>query len=161
MVLCLHSKYTLVWCSCCLVTVSRELQHLQMSAHNYTVEATLKFLFRLCSTLRLLWFCWTQAKQSFGACAIKLAMCWLHKPLIGFVVIKAIATCTCCNVLYLFDTLQKNNCEARGHFFWRLKSYVEVLVSHIQRVASTLDYRPLNVSSGLESRLYNYGLTSI
>ena len=34
-------------------------------------------------------------------------------------------------VLIRFKATLLNNYEARGRFFWRLKNYVEVLVSHI------------------------------
>ena len=34
-------------------------------------------------------------------------------------------------VLIRFKAILLNNYEARGRFFWRLKNYVEVLVSHI------------------------------
>ncbi len=39
-------------------------------------------------------------------------------------------------VLIRFKVTLLNNYEARGRHFWRLNNYVEVIVSHIYRVAS-------------------------
>ncbi len=56
-----------------------------------------------------------------------------------------------CTVLIRFKATLLNNYKARGRFFWRLKNYVEVLVSHIRELhligdySTVLDYRPLKL----------------